>query len=139
MNRRHHCRRCGDIYCQMHSINTVPLDHEARIHANGNPERACESCFEDYQIWKHARQSRTSSMASAICPKPQPVSPPSAEGPVTTPMTPVGVYPEWQATQPAGTAQGLNPLLNGSSGSAPANSAMQNNSAAYIDLNWSTF
>lgn len=62
--RRHHCRRCGDIFCQPHSTHMIPLDQEARFHPSGSPQRSCDTCWADYQTWNYARKSRTSSIAS---------------------------------------------------------------------------
>ncbi|GJC86740.1 FYVE-type zinc finger-containing protein C9B6.03 [Colletotrichum liriopes] len=33
LNRRHHCRRCGNIFCHMHSNEVIPLDEDC----NYNP------------------------------------------------------------------------------------------------------
>ncbi|CAO3702966.1 unnamed protein product [Rhizopus stolonifer] len=46
LQRKHHCRRCGDIYCSSHSQNRLPL------FTFENPEktnfsRVCDSCFFD--------------------------------------------------------------------------------------------
>ena len=43
--RRHHCRRCGGIYCGNHAGATVPLDENAEIDENGSWHRACDNCF----------------------------------------------------------------------------------------------
>lgn len=63
--RRHHCRRCGNIFCSPHSAHTVPLDQEARFHPEGTPERSCDLCWADFQTWRRARNSRANSIASA--------------------------------------------------------------------------
>eukprot|EP00013_Stygamoeba_regulata_P029505 CAMPEP_0177646040 /NCGR_PEP_ID=MMETSP0447-20121125/9564_1 /TAXON_ID=0 /ORGANISM="Stygamoeba regulata, Strain BSH-02190019" /LENGTH=1013 /DNA_ID=CAMNT_0019148551 /DNA_START=85 /DNA_END=3126 /DNA_ORIENTATION=+ len=46
MNRKHHCRKCGHIFCQAHSNQKLPLD------ANGQPtilggsmQRVCDNCY----------------------------------------------------------------------------------------------
>ncbi|KAF2221607.1 hypothetical protein BDZ85DRAFT_19090 [Elsinoe ampelina] len=62
--RRHHCRRCGGIYCFVHSSRNVPLDQEARFHPKGSPGRACDNCYSDYKIWQSERKSRASSITS---------------------------------------------------------------------------
>ncbi|TKA76480.1 hypothetical protein B0A49_04846 [Cryomyces minteri] len=62
--RRHHCRRCGNIFCSTHSLYSVPLDQHARFHPEGNWQRACESCFSDFRAWSSARHSRSNSYAS---------------------------------------------------------------------------
>ena len=62
MARRHHCRRCGDIFCNQHSLRGVPLDQEARFHPDGNIDRACDNCWADYKTWRRARKSRANSV-----------------------------------------------------------------------------
>ncbi|KAL1296755.1 hypothetical protein AAFC00_000222 [Neodothiora populina] len=62
--RRHHCRRCGNIYCSSHTPHAVPLDQEARFHPEGTPQRACDSCYSDYRTWRMSRTSRTNSVTS---------------------------------------------------------------------------
>ncbi|GAM91609.1 hypothetical protein ANO11243_096610 [Dothideomycetidae sp. 11243] len=64
LSRRHHCRRCGGIFCTSHSARSVPLDQEARFHPQGGWVRACEDCWGDYQVWQHDRKSRASSITS---------------------------------------------------------------------------
>lgn len=71
MARRHHCRRCGGIYCSSHSVRAVPLDQEARFHPQGNRARACDNCWNDYTVWRTERKSRSSSLASAETAVPQ--------------------------------------------------------------------
>ncbi|KAI8886705.1 hypothetical protein K501DRAFT_176947, partial [Backusella circina FSU 941] len=39
--RKHHCRRCGHIYCGAHSSNKLPLFKEDKPIAS----RVCDSCF----------------------------------------------------------------------------------------------
>ncbi|KIW04853.1 uncharacterized protein PV09_04035 [Verruconis gallopava] len=63
-NRRHHCRRCGRIFCSEHSSHSVPLDHHARFHPEGQKGRACNSCWSDYRTWETARVSRSNSTNS---------------------------------------------------------------------------
>lgn len=64
-SRRHHCRRCGDIYCGSHTAHSVPLDHYARFHPQGSMERACDKCHDDYEIWWSNRKSRASSRTAS--------------------------------------------------------------------------
>jgi len=64
-NRRHHCRRCGNLFCQPHSTRVVPLDQEARFHSKGPRSRSCDMCLSDYRAWQDARLSRTNSDASS--------------------------------------------------------------------------
>jgi hypothetical protein len=53
--RRHHCRRCGNIFCEQHSSNLVPLDQNASFHPLGYRSRACEFCWDEYRAWEIAR------------------------------------------------------------------------------------
>lgn len=62
LNRRHHCRRCGDIFCGDHSAHNVPLDQHARFHPDGAPARACENCWSDFVMWERARKLRKGSL-----------------------------------------------------------------------------
>jgi hypothetical protein len=62
--RRHHCRRCGNIFCAEHSPHAIPLDQHARFHPQGTRNRACDSCFNDYRTWEVARISRSNSSTS---------------------------------------------------------------------------
>lgn len=62
--RRHHCRRCGNIFCDAHSPYTVPLDQHANYHPKGAPSRACQFCHTEYKGWEIARSSRSSSQSS---------------------------------------------------------------------------
>ena len=48
LTRRHHCRRCGGIFCASHASAQIPLDEDAEINENGALQRACDSCFGDW-------------------------------------------------------------------------------------------
>ena len=62
--RRHHCRRCGHVFCNTHSHHVVPLDQDAEFHPHGMESRACEHCWNQYRLWKTNRSSRTNSVSS---------------------------------------------------------------------------
>lgn len=64
LTRRHHCRRCGNIFCSSHSPHAIPLDQEARFHSEGTLQRACDDCWTDYRAWRAARPSRNNSVTS---------------------------------------------------------------------------
>ncbi|KAK4985079.1 Zn finger protein [Elasticomyces elasticus] len=64
-SRRHHCRRCGNIFCASHVAHRVPLDQHARFHPDGITDRSCDSCWADYKTWKRARRSRGNSTVSS--------------------------------------------------------------------------
>lgn len=48
INRRHHCRSCGGIFCQDHSSHRIVLS-DLGIH---EPVRVCDNCYEDYDLKK---------------------------------------------------------------------------------------
>ncbi|TVY60823.1 FYVE-type zinc finger-containing protein [Lachnellula suecica] len=62
--RRHHCRRCGNIFCDQHSFYAIPLDQDANYHPNGSRSRSCEHCWSEYRSWQLARSSRSNSESS---------------------------------------------------------------------------
>lgn len=63
--RRHHCRRCGNIFCDAHSPYLIPLDQNASFHPFGHPSRACDFCWGEYKSWRIARGSRAGSRADS--------------------------------------------------------------------------
>ncbi|KAK7969322.1 hypothetical protein PG996_002241 [Apiospora saccharicola] len=60
--RRHHCRRCGNIFCDPHSAFEIPLDQDANYNPRGTMSRACQHCYNEFKSWR----SRTNSQASSI-------------------------------------------------------------------------
>lgn len=64
--RRHHCRRCGNIFCDTHSLYRIPLDQDANYHPRGMNCRSCEHCYKDYRGWQMARSSRSNSENSNL-------------------------------------------------------------------------
>ncbi|TQV92403.1 hypothetical protein V2A60_007096 [Cordyceps javanica] len=59
-NRRHHCRKCGNIFCDSHSALVLPLDQDANFNPRAVPSRTCNHCFEQVK----ARHSRNNSQSS---------------------------------------------------------------------------
>lgn len=51
-DRRHHCRKCGEIFCAGDTQYTVFLDHELNFDTLGYPSRACRKCFTTYMKYK---------------------------------------------------------------------------------------
>jgi len=64
--RRHHCRRCGNIFCDPHSLYRIPLDQDANYHPRGMKCRSCEHCYKEYRSWQMARSSRSNSEGSNL-------------------------------------------------------------------------
>jgi len=62
--RRHHCRRCGNIFCDLHSAYVIPLDQDANYHPKGYRSRACAFCYSEYKGWEISRSSRSNSESS---------------------------------------------------------------------------
>ena len=52
--RRHHCRRCGGIFCGTHAAQQVPLDERAELDEDGAWSRSCDGC---YIYWSGIRGS----------------------------------------------------------------------------------
>ena len=50
--RRHHCRRCGNIFCDFHSAYEIPLDEQANYNPKGSANRACAYCFREFKAWR---------------------------------------------------------------------------------------
>ncbi|CAI9632653.1 zinc fyve-like protein [Alternaria burnsii] len=87
--RRHHCRKCGGIFCWQHSRNNVRLDELARFHPEGHWHRACDRCHSSFREWEHLRSSRTNSESSDSSNGPSPAAkaieaPAAAKRPETT-------------------------------------------------------
>ncbi|OCK94934.1 FYVE-domain-containing protein [Cenococcum geophilum 1.58] len=70
-DRRHHCRRCGGIFCGAHSLNNVRLNQHALFHPSGSYYRACDRCFSNYRDWESRRKSiagsENSGSSNAVC------------------------------------------------------------------------
>lgn len=50
--RRHHCRRCGNIFCDFHSAYGIPLDGNASYNPRGFQSRACAYCYREFKVWR---------------------------------------------------------------------------------------
>ncbi|KAF3926196.1 hypothetical protein ABW21_db0207135 [Orbilia brochopaga] len=62
-DRRHHCRRCGNIFCAQHTSQYLKLDQNCRYNANGFDSRVCIGCFDEYK--RLCAKSRSSSSSSS--------------------------------------------------------------------------
>ncbi|KAK9459705.1 uncharacterized protein V1516DRAFT_697145 [Lipomyces oligophaga] len=57
-DRRHHCRRCGQIFCSDHSSHILRLDQNNNFHPGGTLSRTCDDCANEFnQSVKEALQS----------------------------------------------------------------------------------
>jgi len=65
LNRRHHCRRCGNIFCGEHSAYEIPLDQDAQYNPRGMPSRACAHCYSEFREWRSRTNSQSSSAGSS--------------------------------------------------------------------------
>ncbi|GAW12805.1 hypothetical protein ANO14919_021760 [Xylariales sp. No.14919] len=64
--RRHHCRRCGNIFCDLHSAFGIPLDQDANYNPRGMVSRACAHCYSEFQAWRGRTNSQASSDDSSV-------------------------------------------------------------------------
>ncbi|KAM5351579.1 hypothetical protein ACJ41O_004302 [Fusarium nematophilum] len=96
--RRHHCRKCGNIFCDSHSTFAAPLDQDAKFNPRAPPSRTCSHCFEEFKNWYSRNSSRASSAASSDAPNPVPSTPIAAGGQVGGTTLPRG--PEVAASVP---------------------------------------
>ncbi|KAL2260977.1 hypothetical protein VTK26DRAFT_4840 [Humicola hyalothermophila] len=67
--RRHHCRKCGNIFCDAHSAFEVPLDQDANFNPRGAPSRACNHCYAQFKEWRTRSNGRPLPPDAAAPPK----------------------------------------------------------------------
>mgnify|MGYP006414884593 CR=1 FL=1 len=59
LRRRHHCRRCGDVFCAKCCFRKVPL------RGSSEPARVCDACFEvEFPVYKETLFNLLSDMES---------------------------------------------------------------------------
>ncbi|KAK0646628.1 hypothetical protein B0T16DRAFT_391028 [Cercophora newfieldiana] len=63
--RRHHCRKCGNIFCDYHSRFEIPLDQDASYNPRGFNSRSCQHCYSQFKEWRSRNNSQSSSLASS--------------------------------------------------------------------------
>ncbi|KAG9322677.1 hypothetical protein KVV02_008254 [Mortierella alpina] len=60
-DRRHHCRKCGDIFCSAHCSREVPLDQALDFNpSEGILSRTCVGCYEAFEQWQGVLPSSSS-------------------------------------------------------------------------------
>lgn len=79
--RRHHCRKCGNIFCDPHSAFEIPLDQDANFNPRGFQSRACQHCYSQFKEWRSRANSQSSAAAS------------SETGSNDSPTTPISASP----------------------------------------------
>ncbi|KAI1276524.1 FYVE zinc finger protein [Xylaria sp. FL0933] len=97
--RRHHCRRCGNIFCDMHSTFGIPLDQDANYNPRGTTSRACAHCYSEFRAWRSRTNSQASSDDSSV-----------KQGSKTAPTSPIITTPtgaKAQAPHPAEVAMSV--------------------------------
>ncbi|KAI8907950.1 hypothetical protein EDD86DRAFT_208595 [Gorgonomyces haynaldii] len=75
MLRRHHCRRCGDVFCAECSRFVTRLDQHGQFHPVGIPCRVCATCFHE----STSDVQQPSPLTPPTIPIQQPPQPPLAE------------------------------------------------------------
>ncbi|KAK4169383.1 vacuolar segregation protein pep7 [Cladorrhinum sp. PSN259] len=119
--RRHHCRRCGHIFCDAHSNNQVPLDQDANYNPRGAMSRVCTHCYMEFREWR----SRTNSQSSRGGSSDGSTNGSNAPRTPTSPSTLIGSSP-------------IVPVLNNKL-LTPTRSTAEVAHSVPRDWNWSTF
>jgi hypothetical protein len=112
-NRRHHCRRCGNIFCDSHSALEIPLDQDANYNPRGTLSRSCAHCYSEFQTWRSRTNSQSSSDDASVT------------GPVTAPVSPI--------------ASGISATPAAPAPNAPGHPKVEVAASVPRDWNWSTF
>ncbi|PHH89939.1 hypothetical protein CDD83_4915 [Cordyceps sp. RAO-2017] len=66
--RRHHCRKCGNIFCDWHSNLVLPLDQDANFNPRAALSRACNHCFREAKALHDRRNSQSSASTASDAP-----------------------------------------------------------------------
>lgn len=119
--RRHHCRRCGNIFCDSHSSYEVPLDESANYNPRGQLSRACAHCYGDFKVWR-GRNSSHSQASSVSDLRSGDRTPQQRHGSRTVPASPITASP-----------------ISGASPTTPGKTQPEVALSVPSDWNWSTF
>ncbi|ANB15823.1 Pib2p [Sugiyamaella lignohabitans] len=79
-DRRHHCRRCGDIFCGQHIKYTIILDQNLNFATTGYPCKSCWSCANDYEEFKRSYSNKTAISQVSMKTPPAPIDTSSLRG-----------------------------------------------------------
>lgn len=128
--RRHHCRKCGNIFCDTHSAFEIPLDQDARYNPRGQLSRSCAHCYSQFKDWRSRANSQCSSSAA------------STDSQNTNRMTAASDSDTPTPTSPLPTTTGSSPVGLGVD-CIPAAAAKRKPQEVAVsvprDWNWSTF
>lgn len=58
--RKHHCRRCGLIFCSQHSNYSISLSPTAEFSVTGVDCKSCLRCRRDFELWMNPAPPRPS-------------------------------------------------------------------------------
>ncbi|KAI5805606.1 hypothetical protein DFH27DRAFT_461067, partial [Peziza echinospora] len=77
--RRHHCRKCGQIFCASHTSHYVRLDQDCEFNPQGTMSRTCDGCFDEYKRLVAQRRASSASTSTTS----------SSSGGSTVPSSPI--------------------------------------------------
>lgn len=118
--RRHHCRKCGNIFCDAHSAFQIPLDQDANYNPRAAPSRACGHCYAQFKEWRSRINNQSLNPDSSRDDGNGNIGAANGNGVANMPTTPVPTSP---------TAPGFGAPLHNSDASH----------SVPRDWNWSTF
>lgn len=71
--RRHHCRRCGQVFCAQDVQHQVGLDRMLNFSVLGHPAKACKSCADAFRVFRMETAPAATSPTAAQTPAAAPV------------------------------------------------------------------
>lgn len=66
LERKHHCRKCGDIFCAAHTMYEVRLSSSASFMVGGTQVRSCTKCRREFEAYLRTSQLAASSSAASF-------------------------------------------------------------------------